>query len=141
MNRHASAVWNGDLPSGDGTMSVQSGAFEALPFSFKTRFEDAAGTNPEELIGAAHAGCFSMAFSHALASAGLTPQTVSTKATISIEAVDGGFAITRSHLECEATVPGADEDKVSEIAAEAKDGCPVSKVLNAEIALDLIVNT
>lgn len=138
MKRHASALWQGDLPSGTGTMSVQSGAFKDLPFSFKTRFGDEPGTNPEELIGAAHAGCFSMAFSNELAKAGLTPESVATKATVTLD-TSKGADITAVLLETVASVPGADEAKVREIAAAAKQGCPVSKVLNAEITLDLTV--
>lgn len=138
MKRHASALWQGDLPSGTGTMSVQSGAFKDLPFSFKTRFGDEPGTNPEELIGAAHAGCFSMAFSNELAKAGLTPESVATKATVTLD-TSKGADITAVLLETTATVPGADEAKVREIAEAAKKGCPVSKVLNAEITLDLKV--
>ena len=138
MKRHASALWQGDLPSGTGTMSVQSGAFKDLPFSFKTRFGDEPGTNPEELIGAAHAGCFSMAFSNELAKAGLTPESVATKATVTLD-TSKGADITAVLLETVASVPGADEAKVREIAEAAKKGCPVSKVLNAEITLDLTV--
>ena len=138
MKRHASALWQGDLPSGTGTMSVQSGAFKELPFSFKTRFGDEPGTNPEELIGAAHAGCYSMAFSNELAKAGLTPESVATKATVTLD-TSKGADITAVLLETTATVPGADEAKVREIAEAAKKGCPVSKVLNAEITLDLTV--
>jgi len=141
MKRHASAVWNGDLKSGSGTMSSQSGAFDALPFSFRTRFEDAPGTNPEELIGAAHAGCYSMAFSNELAGAGLSPESVSTTATVTLEMGDAGPSITALHLQTSAHVPGADEGKVREIAEAAKKGCPVSKVLNAEISLDLNLKT
>ena len=139
MKRHASALWQGDLPSGTGTMSVQSGAFKELPFSFKTRFGDEPGTNPEELIGAAHAGCYSMAFSNELAKAGLTPESVATKATVTLD-TSKGADITAVLLETTATVPGADEAKVREIAEAAKKGCPVSKVLNAEITLNLTVN-
>lgn len=138
MKRHASALWQGDLPSGTGTMSVQSGAFKELPFSFKTRFGDEPGTNPEELIGAAHAGCYSMAFSNELAKAGLTPESVATKATVTLD-TSKGADITAVLLETVATVPGADEAKVREIAEAAKKGCPVSKVLNAEITLNLTV--
>ena len=138
MKRHASALWQGDLPSGTGTMSVQSGAFKELPFSVKTRFGDEPGTNPEELIGAAHAGCYSMAFSNELAKAGLTPESVATKATVTLD-TSKGADITAVLLETVATVPGADEAKVREIAEAAKKGCPVSKVLNAEITLELTV--
>ena len=138
MKRHASALWQGDLPSGTGTMSVQSGAFKELPFSFKTRFGDEPGTNPEELIGAAHAGCYSMDFSNELAKAGLTPESVATKATVTLD-TSKGADITAVLLETVASVPGADEAKVREIAEAAKKGCPVSKVLNAEITLNLTV--
>ena len=141
MKRHASAVWKGDLPSGTGTMSSQSGAFDALPFSFKTRFEDTPGTNPEELIGAAHAGCYSMAFSNELAGAGLSPESVSTQATVTLEMGEAGPSITAVHLHTTATVPGADDAKVREIAEAAKKGCPVSKVLSANISLDVEVKT
>lgn len=139
MKRSASAIWQGDLTAGKGTMSTQSGALAELPFSFKTRFEDEPGTNPEELIGAAHAGCFSMAFSHELAQAGLTPERVATKATVTLDQVEGGFKISAVHLDAEAHVPGADEAKVREIGDAAKAGCPVSKVLDAAISLDLAV--
>ncbi len=139
MDRHASAVWNGDLPSGKGVMTSESGAFKDLQFSFSSRFENGTGTNPEELIAAAHAGCYSMAFSNELASAGTTPESVATKATVTIEKVEGGFGITRVLLTCVARVPGADAAEVEKIAQAAKAGCPVSKVLNAEITLDLSV--
>lgn len=141
MDRHASAVWNGDLKSGKGVMNSQSGAFSDLGFSFATRFEAEPGTNPEELVAAAHAGCFSMAFSNELAKAGLDPQEVSTTATATLELVDGGFEVTRMTLVTTARVPGADVAQVEEIAAAAKAGCPISKLLNAEISLDLTVET
>ncbi|MCA8880930.1 MAG: OsmC family protein [Rhodobacteraceae bacterium] len=140
MKRHASAVWKGDLQSGTGEMSSQSGAIKSLPFSFKTRFGDEPGTNPEELIGAAHAGCFSMAFSNELAKAGLNPESVETKATVTLDTSQGAD-ITEVLLESTATVPGADEAKVREIGDAAKAGCPVSKVLNAAITLKLTVKT
>lgn len=139
MKRHASAVWNGDLKSGKGTMSSQSGAFEDLKFSFNTRFGDEVGTNPEELVAAAHAGCFSMAFSNELAKAGLTPEEVATKATATLELVNGGFEVTKMLLTTTAKVPGASAAKVEEIAQAAKAGCPISKLLKAEITLDLTV--
>lgn len=139
MKRTASAGWSGDLTQGSGTISTESGALDALPFSFRTRFEDEKGTNPEELLGAAHAGCFSMAFSHSLAEAGTPPEKVATTATVTLDKVEDGFAISAVHLETQAHVPGADEAKVREIADGAKAGCPVSKVLNAEITLDLSV--
>jgi osmotically inducible protein OsmC len=106
------------------------------PYSFKTRFEGEQGTNPEELIGAAHAGCFSMAFSMILGLAGFTPDKIETTATVSLEPKDGGFAITSSHLEMTAAIPGIDEATFQDLAAKAKAGCPVSKVLNAAITLD-----
>lgn len=141
MKSTATAKWNGDLKSGSGTMSSHSGAFDALPFSFKTRFEGEAGTNPEELIGAAHAGCYSMALSNELAEAGLKPESVSTSATVTLEMGDVGPSITAVHLESTATVPGADEAQVREIAEAAKTGCPVSQVLNANITLNVEVKT
>lgn len=135
MQRHASAIWNGDLKSGTGSISSESGVLEEQAYSFKTRFESEPGTNPEELIAAAHAGCFSMALSHELSSAGLNPTSVATKATVTLDKVEGGFAISKVHLDVDAKVPGADQGKFDEIAAAAKAGCPVSKVLNAEITM------
>jgi osmotically inducible protein OsmC len=136
MKRHASAVWNGDLKAGSGTISSASGVLDQTQYSFKTRFADGVGTNPEELIAAAHAGCFSMAFANELAKAGLSPESVATKATVTLDQVEGGFAITAVHLEVAAKVPGADKAAFDEAAATAKAGCPVSKVLNAEITLE-----
>lgn len=134
--RSASAVWEGDLKSGKGSMKLGSGAFEGK-FSFGTRFEEAPGTNPEELIAAGHAGCFSMAFSHTLASAGFTPTSVRTSAKAHLEKVADGFAITRIQLACEANVPGIDDAKFRELAEGAKKGCPVSKALaGVQIELD-----
>jgi osmotically inducible protein OsmC len=135
MQRHASAIWNGDLKSGKGSISSESGAIKDQAYSFRNRFENEPGTNPEELIAAAHAGCFSMALSHELASAGLNPTSVATKATVTLDKVEGGFAITKVHLDVDAKVPGADQGRFDEIAAAAKAGCPVSKVLNAEITM------
>lgn len=136
MKHTASAQWKGSLKEGSGTLSTGSGALVDKPYSFKTRFEGEPGTNPEELIGAAHAGCFSMAFSLILGNAGFTADSISTKATVSLEPKDGGFAITASHLEMTASIPGIDDAQFQELAAQAKAGCPVSKVLNAEITLD-----
>jgi osmotically inducible protein OsmC len=136
MKQKASAVWQGTLKEGTGTMSTGSGALVAKPYSFKTRFEGEQGTNPEELIGAAHAGCFSMAFSMILGLAGFTPDKIETTATITLEAKDGGFAITASHLDLTASIPGIDEATFLDLAGKAKAGCPVSKVLNATITLD-----
>lgn len=135
MERKASAVWNGDLKGGNGTMGSGSGVLSDLAFSFATRFGDTPGTNPEELIAAAHAGCFSMALSNELAQAGLEPESVSTTATVTLE--DGW--IQKSRLDAVARVPGADEAKVREIAEKAKTGCPISRSLTAEISLSLEV--
>jgi lipoyl-dependent peroxiredoxin len=136
MKRKGSAVWRGGLKTGDGTVSAESGALANLPYSFAKRFGDEAGTNPEELIGAAHAGCFSMAFSGQLGSAGFEPEKIETTATVTIESVEGGFAITKIHLDVQATVPNLDESKFQELAKKAKEGCPVSKLLKADITME-----
>lgn len=128
--RTADATWKGDLKSGSGEMKVGSGAFD-VPFSFKTRFEDAQGTNPEELIGAAHAGCFSMAFSNELAQAGHTPNKVQTTAKVHFGMTDNGPAITKIELDCHADVPGISNDEFQKLAEGAKKNCPVSKALAA----------
>lgn len=134
--RTADAVWNGDLMSGNGTMKLGSGAYEGA-YSFKSRFEEGDGTNPEELIAAAHAGCFSMAFAASLAKAGHQPKRVQTQARVHLEKQDAGFAITRVELTSEAEVPGISEDEFQKIADSAKQNCPVSKALSAlEIRLD-----
>jgi osmotically inducible protein OsmC len=135
MKKTASAVWQGDLKSGKGTISTQSGALKDNPYGFNTRFEDAPGTNPEELIGAAHAGCFSMALSMMLGQAGLTAERIDTTAEVTLDKVGEGFSITAIALTLKAKVPGADENQLQQIANQAKEGCPVSKVLNAEISL------
>lgn len=136
MKRHASAVWTGDLKSGKGRLTTQSGVLDGKNYGFKTRFEDEPGTNPEELVGAAHAGCYAMALSMILGEKGLTADVINARAEVSIEQVDGDFAITRSHLTVRAKVPGASEDDFNEAAEAAKKGCPVSKVLKAEITMD-----
>jgi osmotically inducible protein OsmC len=128
--RTASAEWSGDLREGEGTMSLGSGAFSG-PYSFRSRFEEGEGTNPEELIAAAHAGCFSMAFALALSEAGHTVDSINTRARVSIEQAEGGFAITRSALRTEARVPGIEEEEFQRLAEGAKGGCPVSKALRA----------
>jgi lipoyl-dependent peroxiredoxin len=128
--RSARAQWDGTLKEGKGTMSLGSGAFQGQ-YSFNSRFEQGTGTNPEELIGAAHAGCFSMAFANALGKAGFTPKRVSTGAGVHLEQVEGGFGITAIDLTTEAEVPGIDDAKFQEIAEQAKKGCPVSKALAA----------
>jgi osmotically inducible protein OsmC len=136
MKYKSSAVWTGSLKEGAGTLSTGSGALVEKPYSFKTRFEGEQGTNPEELIGAAHAGCFSMAFSMILGGAGFVPEKIETTATITLEPKDGGFAITSSHLDVLATITGIDDATFQKLAADAKAGCPVSKVLNAELSID-----
>lgn len=141
MKRHASAVWHGDLKSGKGTISSESGVLRDQAYSFKTRFESETGTNPEELVGAAHAGCYSMALSHELASAGLAPESVATKATVTLDQVEGGFAISKIHLDVQAKVPGADRAKFDEIANAAKAGCPVSKALSVEITMQAVLES
>jgi osmotically inducible protein OsmC len=136
MKRKASAIWRGDLKSGKGSISTESGVLKETQYSFSTRFENGVGTNPEELIAAAHAGCFSMAYSAELGKAGLTPASIQTTATITLEKVDTGFSVTESHLEMTAKIPGADKTKALEIAQAAKAGCPISRLLNAKITLD-----
>jgi osmotically inducible protein OsmC len=136
MKRNASAVWKGDLKSGKGTISTDSGVLSDTQYSFKTRFEDGKGTNPEELIAAAHAGCFSMALSAELGKLDLTAESISTTASVSLEKTDAGFTITSVHLDLKAKIPGADKETFEKAANNAKKGCPVSRVLNAEITLD-----
>jgi len=131
MDRSASAVWQGSLKEGRGSISTQSGTLEQAQYSFGTRFENGVGTNPEELIAAAHAGCFSMALSGQLTSAGLTPEKIDTKAVVTMEKTDAGFTVTKIHLTTTATVPGADKAKFDELAAAAKNGCPISRLLAA----------
>ncbi|MEB6588315.1 MULTISPECIES: OsmC family protein [Pseudomonas] len=136
MKKTASAIWQGGLKDGKGLLSTESGALKQNPYGFNTRFEGASGTNPEELIGAAHAGCFSMALSMMLGEAGLTPDRIDTAAEVTLDKQPDGFAITAVHLVLRAKVPGANEAQFLEIANKAKEGCPVSKVLNAKITLD-----
>lgn len=136
MKRKGSANWVGGIKDGKGTVSTDSGVLAGTPYSFSTRFEDAKGTNPEELIAAAHAGCFSMALSGQLGKEGLTAENISTTATVTIDKSGDGFAITTVHLEVRADVPDADRDTFERAANEAKNGCPVSKVLNAAITMD-----
>jgi osmotically inducible protein OsmC len=136
MKRRASAVWNGGLKDGKGTISTDSGVLANTQYSFSTRFEDGAGTNPEELIAAAHAGCFSMALSGQLGQAGLTAESIRTTAAVSLEKIEGGFAITKVHLDVTAKVPGADQQSFETAANNAKAGCPVSKLLKAEITME-----
>jgi len=136
MKRKGSAVWQGGLKDGKGAVSTESGVLADTQYSFSTRFEDGKGTNPEELIAAAHAGCFSMALSAQLGNAGITPQQIQTTATVSLDKTDGGFAITAIHLDVAARIPGASKEAFDTAANAAKSGCPVSKVLNATITMD-----
>jgi len=136
MKRNASAHWQGGLKDGRGTVSTASGVLDRAQYSFATRFEHGKGTNPEELIGAAHAGCFSMALSMMLGEAGYTPESIDTKATVNLEQSEGGFAITAVHLDVTAKVPGADAKGFEKAANDAKAGCPVSRLLNADITMD-----
>ena len=136
MKKTASAVWQGGLKDGKGLLSTESGALKQNPYGFNTRFEGSPGTNPEELIGAAHAGCFSMALSMMLGEAGFTPDRIDTAAEVTLDKQADGYAITAVHLVLRAKVPGASEAQFLQIADKAKAGCPVSKVLNAKISLD-----
>src|SRR5689334_7798972 len=135
MKRSAKAVWNGSIKDGSGSFGTGSGAIQDQTYTFKTRFEDAPGTNPEELIAAAHAACFSMALSAQLGGANLTPESINTTANLTIEKVESGFAITKVHLDVSARVPNADDAAFQKAAENAKAGCPVSKVLNAKITM------
>jgi len=136
MDRTAKAQWKGDLKSGTGIVSTASGVLSSAPYSFKTRFEQANGTNPEELLAAAHAGCFSMALSLMLQNEGLKADSIETTCTISLEKESDGFAIKRSHLDLKARIPGASEDAFRRAANAAKEGCPVSKLFDTEISLN-----
>ncbi len=136
MNRNGSAVWRGGLKDGKGTVSTQSGVLKDVQYSFSTRFENGIGTNPEELIAAAHAGCFSMALSGQLGNASLTANEIATTATVTLEKGEQGFAVTKVHLVVEAEVPGASQEQFATAAAAAKAGCPISKLLNAEITME-----
>ncbi|HEY0321581.1 MAG TPA: OsmC family protein [Pyrinomonadaceae bacterium] len=136
MKRKASAVWKGGLKDGTGTISTQSGVLSDTQYSFSTRFEDGTGTNPEELIAAAHAGCFSMALSGQLGAAGMTAENISTSASVTLDKTDAGFTITAVHLDVVARIPGADQQAFETAANNAKAGCPVSRLLKAEITMD-----
>jgi osmotically inducible protein OsmC len=136
MTTFGTAVWRGGLKDGKGAISTKSGALKDYPYGFASRFEGKPGTNPEELIGAAHAGCFTMALSLILGEAGLTADEMNTQADVTLEKQGDGFAITKVHLTLRAKIPGTDETKFQELAAKAKAGCPVSKLLKAEITLD-----
>lgn len=136
MQRNASAHWTGGLKDGKGTLTAPSGVLKETPYSFHTRFESQPGTNPEELLAAAHAGCFTMALSAQLGNAGMTAQALDTTATVTLEKTDAGFTITAVHLQVKAKIPGADKKKFDEAAANAKQGCPVSRLFNAKITMD-----
>lgn len=136
MKRKGSAVWTGDLKQGTGRVSTESGALREAQYSFDTRFENGTGTNPEELIGAAHAGCFSMALSGQLTNAGHTAERIETTATVTLVKDDAGFTVTAVHLDVTARVPGADRNAFDTAANNAKKGCPISRLLNAEITMD-----
>ncbi|MBV9087828.1 MAG: OsmC family protein [Acidobacteria bacterium] len=136
MQRKASAIWKGGLKDGRGTVSTESGVLRDSSYSFSTRFENQPGTNPEELIAAAHAGCFSMALSNELGKSGMTADSIETAATLTMDKTDAGFTITAVHLDVQARIPGADRAKFEEAANNAKKGCPVSRVLNAKITMN-----
>lgn len=136
MKKNGSAVWSGGIKDGIGAISTETGAIKDYPYGFASRFEGKPGTNPEELIGAAHAGCFTMALSLILGEAKLTAESLETKAEVTLDKVDNGFAITAVHLTLKAKIPGADQATFSELANKAKAGCPVSKLLKAPITLD-----
>jgi osmotically inducible protein OsmC len=136
MKRTGSAVWKGGLKDGTGTVSTESGVLATVPYSFAKRFGEEKGTNPEELIGAAHAACYAMALSAVLGEHGMTPEELASSAAVTVVPVEGGFAITAVHLTLRARIPGADPEAFRTAAEAAKAGCPVSKVLKAEITLD-----
>jgi len=136
MKRKASAVWRGGLKDGKGTISSESGVLKETPYSFSTRFENGIGTNPEELIAAAHAGCFSMACSAELGKAGITPESIHTTATITMDKTDAGWTITESHLDVAAKIPGVDPAKFTAAANAAKAGCPISRLLKANVTMN-----
>ena len=135
MIRKASAVWKGSLKEGKGTISADSGVLSNTQYSFSTRFENGKGTNPEELIAAAHAGCFTMALSAQLGNAGITPETLETTASLTLEKLDAGFTVTKVHLDVAGRIPGNDKAAFEKSAQDAKAGCPISRLLKAEITM------
>lgn len=141
MKKTASVEWKGSIKEGQGTITTQTGVLTNAPYGFKSRFEDGPGTNPEELLGAAHAACFSMALSLMLGQQNLTPDYIRTKAEVTLDKVPEGFTITESHLTVNAKVPGADAATFDRIANQAKAGCPLSKVLNAKVTMDATLDT
>jgi osmotically inducible protein OsmC len=136
MKRKASAVWQGGLKDGKGIISTESGVLSDTQYSFSTRFENGTGTNPEELIGAAHAGCFSMALSAELGNTGLVAESISTAATVTMDQTDAGFTVTEVHLDVRAKIPGASQEAFETAANNAKAGCPISRLLNAQITME-----
>ena len=139
IKRTASAHWQGGIKDGKGSISTQSGVLSEAPYGFNTRFEGQSGTNPEELIGAAHAGCFSMALAKELGEAGMTAEAIDTQAEVTLDKAAGGFVISAVHLSLKARIPGADRDAFEQAVETAKSGCPVSKLLNAEISLQVVL--
>jgi osmotically inducible protein OsmC len=135
MIRKASAVWNGSLKEGKGTISTESGVLSKAQYSFSTRFENGRGTNPEELIAAAHAGCFTMALSAQLGNAGITPESLETTASVTLEKLEAGFTVTKVHLDVEGRIPGGDASAFQKAAEAAEKGCPISRLLKAEITM------
>jgi lipoyl-dependent peroxiredoxin len=140
MVRKASAVWKGTLKEGKGTISTESGALSNTPYSFATRFEGVRGTNPEELIGAAHAGCFTMALSAQLGEAGIAAESLETSAAVTLEKIEAGWTVTKIHLDVVARIPGANQAAFDKAAANAKAGCPISRLLKAEITMTAKLN-
>lgn len=136
MKRQGSAVWKGDLRTGKGTVSTESGALDANPYGFNTRFEDAPGTNPEELVGAAHASCYAMAMSLALGERNLTAEEIRVKAAVTLSKVDGGFAVTQVHLDVSASIPAMSDADFQDVAKDTSKNCPISKLLTADISLE-----
>jgi osmotically inducible protein OsmC len=136
MQRKASAIWHGDLKNGQGSVSTASGVLQETQYSFGTRFENGIGTNPEELIAAAHSSCFAMAFSAELGKAGFTPAAIHATATVTLEKTDAGWTVTESHLDLTSKIPGIDQARFTAIASAAKAGCPISRLLNAKVTLD-----
>ena len=136
INRHGSAVWQGGIKDGKGSISTESGALKGYPYGFSSRFEGLPGTNPEELLAAAHAGCFTMALSLILGEAKLTAERMETSAKVTLEQIEGGYAITAVHLKLEAKIPGADQATFEKLAGMAKAGCPVSKLFKTDITLE-----
>ena len=140
MIRKASAVWNGNLRDGKGTVTTESGVLAQTPYSFRSRFETGTGTNPEELIAAGHAGCFTMALSAQLTGAGLTPDAIATSAALTLEKLEAGWTVTKIHLEVTGRVPGVTDEKFQKVAADAKANCPISRLLKADITLKATLN-